>query len=65
MILDGSWGCLHLNPCIDKVITPEPRYPPETQQELLATTLQPIVSFAVLGSIIIREKCLCYGYKVN
>ncbi|PBK73818.1 Sodium/hydrogen exchanger [Armillaria solidipes] len=33
---------------------PEPRYPPETQQELLATTLQPIVSFVVLGSIIIH-----------
>ncbi|SJK97394.1 uncharacterized protein ARMOST_00646 [Armillaria ostoyae] len=33
---------------------PEPRYPPETQQELLATMLQPIVSFVVLGSIIIH-----------
>ncbi|KAK0443115.1 Sodium/hydrogen exchanger [Desarmillaria tabescens] len=34
---------------------PEPQYPPQNQQELLAATLQPIVSFVVLGSIIIRE----------
>lgn len=33
---------------------PEPQYPPETQQELLATMLQPIVSFVVLGSIIMH-----------
>ncbi|KAK0447897.1 Cation/H+ exchanger [Desarmillaria tabescens] len=33
---------------------PEPHYPPQNQQELLAATLQPIVSFVVLGSIIIR-----------
>ncbi|KAK0200863.1 Cation/H+ exchanger [Desarmillaria ectypa] len=31
---------------------PKPHYPPESQQELLAATLQPIVSFVVLGSII-------------
>lgn len=33
---------------------PEPQYPPQNQQELLAATLQPIVSFVVLGSIIIH-----------
>ncbi|KAK0480482.1 Cation/H+ exchanger [Armillaria luteobubalina] len=33
---------------------PEPHNPPESQQELLAATLQPIVSFVVLGSIIIH-----------
>lgn len=33
---------------------PVPHSPPENQQELLAATLQPIVSFVVLGSIIIR-----------
>ncbi|KAK0186438.1 Sodium/hydrogen exchanger [Armillaria mellea] len=33
---------------------PEPQYPPQNQQELLAATLQPIVSFVVLGSIIIQ-----------
>jgi sodium/hydrogen antiporter len=33
---------------------PEPHDPPQNQQELLAATLQPIVSFVVLGSILIR-----------
>ncbi|KAK0199728.1 Cation/H+ exchanger, partial [Desarmillaria ectypa] len=33
---------------------PEPQYPPQDQQQLLAATLQPIVSFVVLGSIIIH-----------
>lgn len=33
---------------------PKPQDPPQDQQELLAATLQTIVSFVVLGSIIIR-----------
>ncbi|KAJ7099182.1 Sodium/hydrogen exchanger family-domain-containing protein [Mycena epipterygia] len=33
---------------------PTPNSPPENQQELLAATLQPIVAFVVLGSIIIH-----------
>jgi len=32
----------------------EPQNPPQNQQQLLASTLQPIVAFVVLGSIIIR-----------
>jgi hypothetical protein len=36
---------------------PEASYPPENQAELLALTIQPIVSFVVLCSILIRE-CL-------
>jgi sodium/hydrogen antiporter len=34
---------------------PEPHDPPANQTELLAACLQPIVSFVVLGSIILRE----------
>ena len=34
---------------------PQPVYPPVTQTDWLALTLQPIVAFIVLGSIIIRE----------
>lgn len=33
---------------------PTPANPPVTQQDYLALSLQPIVSFVVLGSIIIR-----------
>jgi hypothetical protein len=33
---------------------PEPKNPPETQAELLATVIQPIVAFVVLGSIVVR-----------
>jgi len=33
---------------------PAPNYPPQTQEDLLALTLQPIVTFVVLGSIIIH-----------
>ena len=33
---------------------PTPQSPPQNQAELLAATLQTIVSFVVLGSIIIR-----------
>jgi NhaP-type Na+/H+ or K+/H+ antiporter len=36
---------------------PTPHNPPENQAELLAAVLQSIVSFVVLGSIIIRG---CY-----
>jgi sodium/hydrogen antiporter len=34
---------------------PVPHDPPENHVELLATILQPIVAFMVLGSIIIRK----------
>jgi sodium/hydrogen antiporter len=34
---------------------PAPHDPPQDQQELLAATLQPLVSFVVLGSIILRK----------
>lgn len=34
---------------------PIPHAPPNNKEELLAATLQPIVSFVVLGSIIFRE----------
>ncbi|KAI0758396.1 hypothetical protein BC629DRAFT_1248479, partial [Irpex lacteus] len=33
---------------------PEPHSPPRSQQEYLAVTLQSIVAFIVLGSILIR-----------
>lgn len=33
---------------------PIPATPPADQEQLLAATIQPIVSFVVLGSIIIR-----------
>jgi len=33
---------------------PEPMDPPANQAQLLAATIQPIVSFVVLGSIIVR-----------
>ena len=33
---------------------PTPQSPPQNQAELLAATLQTIVSFVVLGSIVIR-----------
>ncbi|KAK0216132.1 Sodium/hydrogen exchanger [Armillaria fumosa] len=44
---------------------PEPHNPPESQQELLAATLQPIVSFVVLGSIIIRTDSLYFSSTRN
>ena len=34
---------------------PEPQSPPQDQAELLAATLQTIVAFVVLGSIVIRK----------
>lgn len=34
---------------------PEPADPPQSQQDLLALTLRPIVSFVVLCSILIRK----------
>jgi hypothetical protein len=34
---------------------PEPRNPPQTQPEILATVLHPIVGFVVLVSIVIRK----------
>ena len=33
---------------------PKPHNPPETQEEILSAYLQPIVSFIVLGSVMIR-----------
>ena len=46
---------------------PEPQEPPENQTELLAACLQPIVSFVVLGSIIMRKmifslSMLCFTF---
>lgn len=40
---------------------PEPHDPPANQVELLAATMQPVVAFVVLGSILIRKyyKALC------
>lgn len=35
---------------------PNPHNPPESQAELLAATLQPIVAFVVLGSVITRTR---------
>ncbi|KAA1471873.1 Sodium/hydrogen exchanger [Dentipellis sp. KUC8613] len=37
-----------------------PADPPRTQQDILATTLQPIVAFVLLGSIIVRACYLTY-----
>lgn len=37
---------------------PTPHSPPQNQQELLAASLQTIVSFMVLGSIIVRESIM-------
>ena len=42
---------------------PIPHNPPESQPELLAATLQPIVSFIVIGSIIIRTLIRCQSNK--
>lgn len=36
---------------------PTPEHPPANQAQYLAATIQPIVSFVVLGSIIIRKHC--------
>ena len=36
---------------------PVPHDPPRDQQEVLAATLQPIVAFVVLGSIVVRAYC--------
>jgi hypothetical protein len=33
---------------------PTPEYPPADQAQFLAATIQPIVSFVVLGSIVVR-----------
>ncbi len=42
---------------------PEPANPPVTQQDYLTTALQPIVSFVVLASVIIRGSDLCITYS--
>ena len=42
--------------CLALQKLPSPRDPPENDVEQLAATLQPIVLFVVLGSIIIRKK---------
>jgi NhaP-type Na+/H+ or K+/H+ antiporter len=36
---------------------PTPHDPPQNQQEILAASIQPIVAFVVLGSIVIRASC--------
>ncbi|KAF8588601.1 Sodium/hydrogen exchanger [Ramaria rubella] len=42
---------------------PEPQMPPQTQQELLAASLHPIVSFVVLGSILIHGLSIpCFSF---
>ena len=41
---------------------PEPQSPPQSQAELLAATLQTIVAFVVLGSIVIRENNIFVSY---
>jgi NhaP-type Na+/H+ or K+/H+ antiporter len=38
---------------------PSPESPPQNQEQLLASVIQPIVSFVVLGSICIRTSRLC------
>lgn len=42
-------------------ILPQPAIPPTNQQEILAGTIQPIVSFTILGSILIRKLFDHYG----
>jgi len=37
---------------------PEPQNPPQTQEDILAMALQPVVGFIVLASIIVREYAL-------
>ncbi|KAF8890682.1 Sodium/hydrogen exchanger [Infundibulicybe gibba] len=44
---------------------PTPHSPPENQQEILATMLQPIVAFVIMGSIIIREALLLNEMNIN
>lgn len=39
---------------------PEPRNPPEAQEDYLALALHPIVGFVILTSIIIRKSVLIY-----
>lgn len=38
---------------------PTPANPPENQAQSLAAVIQPIVSFVVLGSIIVRKFFFC------
>jgi len=47
---------------------PTPHHPPESQAEILAASLQPIVSFVVLGSIVIHGLSIpffSFGKKVH
>jgi len=45
---------------------PTPEHPPADQAQYLAAIIQPIVSFVVLGSIIIRKyRCEQYGVVVD
>ena len=39
---------------------PSPSNPPQTQQDILALAIHPIVSFVVLSSIIIRASAVNY-----
>lgn len=41
----------------------EPHLPPHNQEERLAASLHPLVSFVVLGSIIVRELHICSLFK--
>lgn len=53
--------CLQMGVCAIFVSTlaltklPEPHSPPRNQAEYLAATIQTVVAFVVLGSIIVRE----------
>jgi hypothetical protein len=46
---------------------PTPEHPPANQAQYLAATIQPIVSFVVLGSIIVRKYCrgYCSHFSLN
>ncbi|KAK0189607.1 Cation/H+ exchanger [Armillaria mellea] len=57
-LFSGHFGAVFIS-TLALTELPEPHNPPESQQELLAATLQPIVSFVILGSIIIRTDSPC------
>ena len=44
---------------------PMPNVPPTNQQEYLAATLQAIVSFIVLGSILIRKHLVVFWHDCS
>ena len=44
---------------------PVPAYPPENQAQFLAAVIQPIVTFVVLGSIIVRKSFVSLVFRVT